>query len=107
MPVLSAYFRNLPRSAWFGVTVAVIATVAFQLHGYAPVARPAPSQPVAIVDPLDQELHRCEMLDMAAIDDAGCKAAWAENRKRFLTYTPFSADPNVPAAAPTEHRTNK
>jgi len=104
MPVLSAYFRNLPRSALFGVTAAVIATVAFHLHGYAPVARPAPSEPVAIVDPLDQELHRCEMLDMAAIDDAGCKAAWAENRKRFLTYAPFSANPHVPTAAPNEYR---
>ena len=104
MSALSAYFRNLPRSAWFGVTAAVIATVAFHLHGYAPIARHAPSESVAIVDPLDQELHRCEMLDMAAIDDAGCKAAWAENRKRFLTYTPFSANSHLPATAPTGRR---
>lgn len=44
------------------------------------------SAPVAArsVDPLRAELLRCNGLGQAALDDAGCRAAWAENRRRFF-----------------------
>ena len=45
----------------------------------------------AATDPLTRELARCREIGMAADNDPGCKAAWAENRQRFFTYTPSSA----------------
>lgn len=46
--------------------------------------------PVA-TDPLTRELARCREIGVAADNDPVCKAAWAENRRRFFTYTPSSA----------------
>lgn len=36
------------------------------------------------VDPLQAELYRCNGLGQAALDDTGCRSAWAENRRRFF-----------------------
>lgn len=67
-------------------------------EGGAPVAaRPA--------DPLRAELLRCNGLGQAALDDAGCRAAWAENRRRFFG-SPNRQPPSInvsrsaPLAAP-------
>jgi len=49
----------------------------------------------ATTDPLARELERCRDIGVAAENDPACKAAWAENRQRFFTYTPSS----VPAEA--------
>ena len=46
--------------------------------------------PVA-TDPLARELGRCRDIGVAAENDPACKAAWAENRRRFFTYAPSSA----------------
>jgi len=35
-------------------------------------------------DPLQIELHRCNGLGEAALQDPACRAAWAENRRRFF-----------------------
>ena len=35
-------------------------------------------------DPLAAEFARCQALGEAGAHDAGCLAAWAENRRRFL-----------------------
>jgi conjugative transfer region protein TrbK len=32
----------------------------------------------------DAELLRCSDIGMAALDDAGCRKVWAENRRHFL-----------------------
>jgi conjugative transfer region protein TrbK len=45
----------------------------------------------AATDPLTREFARCREIGMAADSDPACKAAWAENRQRFFTYTPSSA----------------
>ena len=50
-------------------------------------------------DALTRELARCQTIGMGAADDAGCKAAWAENRRRFFILP--SADA-APALHPTE-----
>ena len=42
-------------------------------------------------DPMTRELARCRDIGIAADSDPACKAAWAENRRRFFTYTPSSA----------------
>ncbi|HVB81146.1 MAG TPA: putative entry exclusion protein TrbK-alt [Candidatus Binataceae bacterium] len=58
-------------------------------------------------DPLARELARCQAIGMAAKDDGPCEAAWAENRRRFLTYRqPMEASPAVarPFATPTADR---
>lgn len=34
--------------------------------------------------PVRAALQRCNDLGSAALDDAGCRAAWAENRRRFF-----------------------
>jgi conjugative transfer region protein TrbK len=60
------------------------------------VIAPAP------VDPLRAELIRCNGIGQAALEDAGCRAAWAENRRRFFG-TPNRQPPSVNeprAAAP-------
>jgi conjugative transfer region protein TrbK len=36
-------------------------------------------------DPLQTELHRCNGMGQAALDDPACRAAWAENRRRFFS----------------------
>ena len=46
--------------------------------------------PVA-TDPLARELAHCREIGTAADSDPACKAAWAENRRRFFTYAPSSA----------------
>lgn len=38
----------------------------------------------ASADPLAAELDRCNTLGEAGERDAGCLAAWAKNRRRFL-----------------------
>jgi conjugative transfer region protein TrbK len=45
----------------------------------------------AATDPLTRELARCREIGTAAASDPACKAAWAENRRRFFTYTPSPA----------------
>ncbi len=40
--------------------------------------------PAPVQDPLAAEFARCNGLGTAAADDAGCRAAWAENRRRFF-----------------------
>jgi conjugative transfer region protein TrbK len=50
-------------------------------ESFTPSAPPAPS---LSSDPLGRELARCRALGLAAADDADCKAAWAENRRRFF-----------------------
>jgi len=61
---------------------------------------------------LADELSRCEALGAEAAHDAACKAAWAQNRARFLPPSAprqdrsielFPAAPDVPKAVPKIH----
>lgn len=36
------------------------------------------------VEPSSSELLRCREIGAAALDDAGCKKAWADSRRHFL-----------------------
>ena len=40
--------------------------------------------PTLTETPLQAEFARCNALGTAAADDAACRAAWAENRRRFF-----------------------
>jgi conjugative transfer region protein TrbK len=83
--------RPIARAAGVLVVAAAIAATAFHFgrDGTAPAARPgaAAAWPK---DPLARELARCRTIGMAAKDDAGCEAAWAESRRRFFSYAPTS-----------------
>jgi conjugative transfer region protein TrbK len=77
------------------VAVAIIAAAALTAVSlrHVPVISLDPTvlAAAAPADPLTRELVRCREIGMAADNDPGCKAAWAENRQRFFTYTPSSA----------------
>lgn len=49
-------------------------------------------------EPSNGELVRCRDLGMTAADDAACKRAWAENRRRFFG----TREPQRPAAPKPE-----
>ena len=51
-------------------------------------------------DPLVAEFTRCQALGQDGARDAGCLAAWAENRRRFLGLDRRPAAPN-PQAQPS------
>ena len=79
----------------FGLVAIVAALVlaAIRVHrgeSFIPSAPPAPS---LSSDPLARELTRCRAIGLAAADDLGCKAAWAENRRRFFGSSALDAAP--------------
>lgn len=43
-------------------------------------------------DPHAAELARCNAIGSAALDDAACRAVWAENRRRFFGGAVTAAD---------------
>lgn len=66
-----------------------------ELHESAP-----PAMQSVASDPLVAEMRRCQLLGEPGAHDAGCLAAWAENRRRFLALDRRPLAPN-PAAVPT------
>ncbi|MGQ3151173.1 MULTISPECIES: putative entry exclusion protein TrbK-alt [Caulobacteraceae] len=64
------------------VVVALLLWLSAKATGDAgPSVQPGPS---GKADPLRADLLRCNELGAAALDEATCKEAWAENRRRFL-----------------------
>ena len=61
---------------------------------------PPPAMQSVSSDPLVAEMRRCQLLGEPGAHDAGCLAAWAENRRRFLALDRRPLAPN-PAAVPT------
>jgi conjugative transfer region protein TrbK len=82
---------NIPsvaRAAGFALVVTAMVATAIHLGRHESAPRPAGTIVAPQTDPLAHEITRCEALGMAAGQDAGCEAAWAENRQRFFTYRP-------------------
>ena len=48
-------------------------------------------------DPMARELLHCQMIGEAGARDTACLAAWAENRRRFLTPGSAAPAPSDPA----------
>ncbi len=64
----------------------IAAAVQFHRHG---TPQPLPTSSVASrPDPLAAAMAHCQTLGMAAENDAGCQATWAENRRRFFNDSP-------------------
>jgi conjugative transfer region protein TrbK len=81
-------WRAVARAATFLAAAGVIAAagawlglseVGSQARRLASVAAP--------VDPLAAVLRRCQVVAETGRDDPVCEAAWAENRRRFFTYS--------------------
>ena len=82
------------------VTIAMImASTHFRDGGSGIIAAAKLSFPLHETDPLAAELARCRAIGMAALGDAACKAAWAENRRRFFAGG-STADHTTAATAP-------
>lgn len=84
MRVHSLETRAFGRGLGLLAIALLLVLAAVRVHrgeSFAPSAPPAPS---LSSDPLTRELARCRAIGLAAADDADCKAAWAENRRRFF-----------------------
>ncbi len=75
------------------VAVTIIAAAIDAAVGYAR-AQPTKSVRLPSGDAGNHELLRCQSLGLAAERDAACQAAWAENRRRFLTYRRSAPKPS-------------
>lgn len=93
-------FPAIGRALGFVFVAVAIVAAAVHFAQDAPSARQQPAEAPASADPLASEMLRCQALAMAAKDDAGCEAAWAENRRRFFTYRSAPSGTATPAAAP-------
>jgi conjugative transfer region protein TrbK len=92
------------RALGFVAVAAIVVVIAVHLRRSDEVARAPLPAALAPSDPLARELARCQGIGMAAEDDPRCKAAWAENRRRFFAAPPAdasSADPTAPQKATT------
>jgi conjugative transfer region protein TrbK len=84
MRVRSLETRAFGRALGLIAVVMALVLAVLRVHrgeSFTPSAPPAPS---LSADPLGRELARCRAIGLAAADDADCKAAWAENRRRFF-----------------------
>ena len=83
------------------VTLAIImASTHFRDNDSGIVAAAKLSFPPHETDPSAAELARCRAIGMAALEDGACKAAWAENRRRFFATGPIADHTTAPTAAP-------
>lgn len=128
---MSEQVREEPRPArlvvrrWRGIAIAVVIVVTgamaiVELHRPAGtdsrynVVEQATAEAVGPPDPLMAELIRCRALP-PQIDDATCRAAWDENRRRFFGESratrvpgdPMPAYAPIPAAGPASAMTER
>ncbi len=95
------------RAAGFVAVAAAIVATAIHFRHDDTGADASLRNPSIHNDPLARELARCQVIGMAAKDDAACEAAWAENRRRFFTYrkpTETSQAPAPSSTTPTKGR---
>jgi conjugative transfer region protein TrbK len=78
LPDIGAFRRAL------GLVVVAVMLVLATMHFREQHARLSPPAPRASSDLLANEMAKCQALGMAAENDDACKAAWAENRRRFF-----------------------
>jgi conjugative transfer region protein TrbK len=81
------------------VAVAITATIIEMTREEAVGPAPAAAVLQPTVDPLREDLRRCQQMGETAASDAQCLRVWSENRDRFLDRR---SAPD--AAAPSERR---
>jgi conjugative transfer region protein TrbK len=95
-------FAATGRAVGFALIALAIAAVGLhRRHDEEPAGAPPPV-PSIPSDALARELTRCQAIGIAAEDDAACKAAWAENRRRF-----FASSPTMPFSSSTPESEQK
>lgn len=94
--------RKVLRTVAVGAAgVAILAAVVWLSSDGSHEAEHAPrSGEATAADPLRQTLLRCGGMGSEALDDSNCRAAWAENRRRFFggdrqTANAVNHDPNL------------
>ena len=91
------------RALGFVAVAAIVVLIAIHFRHSDDAEHAPPPAPSTPGDPLARELVRCQGLGLAAEDDAGCKDAWAENRRRFFAAPPADAGSAGPT---TEEKTS-
>jgi len=78
--------RRLSPQSWARITAIGLVLLALLVSATSLRAgRGGSAQRVAAArDPLQAELAHCQALGQAGASDAGCLAAWADSRRRFL-----------------------
>ncbi len=79
------------------IALAIVAVALHRRYDEAPAGAPPPV-PSITSDALARELARCQAIGMAAEEDAACKAAWAENRRRFFASPPTERASSTPTS---------
>ena len=100
MRVRSLELPVLGRALGLVAIALLVVLAAIRVHrgeSFAPTLPPSPS---LSSDPFARELARCRAIGLTAADDADCKAAWAENRRRF-----FGSSESDAAATPQKSET--
>jgi len=81
-------------------TAMIMASVHFRDKDTGIIAASKLGFPLHETNPLADELARCRSIGMAALEDAPCKAAWAENRRRFFAAGSTADHTTAPTAPP-------
>ena len=81
------------------IALAIVAVAVHRRYDEEPARAPLPV-PSIPSDALARELARCQAIGMAVEEDAACKAAWAENRRRFFAAPPTDRASSSPTSAP-------
>jgi conjugative transfer region protein TrbK len=100
---MGSRFRSLTaiaRASGVAIVAVVIIAVSLQFRDAPSPLQTRRAEPAAAQDSPSEELKRCQVLAAQAKDDATCEAAWAERRRRFLTYQPTSKAAPAPGAPP-------
>ena len=100
MRVHSLETRAFGRGLGLIAIALLVIMAALRVHRGESFVPPLPPAPSLSSDPLSHELARCRAIGLAAADDSNCKAAWAENRRRF-----FGSSARDAAAVPQKSET--
>jgi len=84
MRVHSLETRAFGRGLGLIAIASLVILAAIRIHRGEGFTPSAPLPPSLSSDPLTRHLAHCRAIGLAALDDANCKAAWAENRRRFF-----------------------
>lgn len=66
-----------------GVAIVTVLSLALDFH-VDDATKPLTMPQQRAASSLEAELQRCQLLGKAAVDNAACTKAWAENRRRFF-----------------------
>ncbi len=96
-------YRTIVRAAGFALVVAAIVAAGVHLVQDGKNVRGLSLGPASLTGPLARELPRCQSINMVAMNDTACDAAWAVNHYRIFRYRA----PDRAKSAPSADRPDK